>query len=145
MFAASPQTNEIAWMRENTAAVESLQKGRYAEAVSSFSKAVQLAEQFGADDDRLGESLNGLGEAYRLQENFDGARTVYRRVLSIRWGSSSNKGDAAIADLVDRFADVLSLAYFRGSQFSEAQKRYQDALNKTPASEALYLAMSRIF
>src|SRR5262245_14154780 len=123
MYAVSPQTNEAAWTRENAAAIESLEKGRYAEAVSSFSKAAQLAEQFGADDDRLGESLNGLGEAYRLQENFEGARSVYRRILSIRWSSPSKKGDAAVADLVDRFADVLNLAYFRNSQFSDALKR----------------------
>jgi tetratricopeptide (TPR) repeat protein len=142
MFAASPQTSDAAWMRENAAAIESLEKGRYAEAVSSFSRAVQLAEQFGADDDRLGESLNGLGEAYRLQENFDGARSVSRRILSIRWSSPSKKGDTAVADLVDRFAEVLSFAYFRSSQFSDSIKRYQDALNKTPPSEPLYLAMT---
>jgi tetratricopeptide (TPR) repeat protein len=142
MFAAPPQANDAAWMGENAAAVESLQRGRYAEAASSFSKAVQLAEQFGPDDDRLGESLNGLGEAYRLQENFDGARSVYRRVLSIRWSPSSSKGDGAVADLVDRFADVLGQAYFRNSRFLDAVKKYQDALNKTPPAEALYLAMT---
>src|SRR2546426_3882830 len=39
---------------ENATALEGLQKGRYDEAARSFSKAVQLAEKFGADDDRLG-------------------------------------------------------------------------------------------
>jgi tetratricopeptide (TPR) repeat protein len=135
---------ELEWTRENAAALDWLQKGRYAEAVKSFSRAVQVAEAFGSDDDRLGESLNGLGETYRLQQNFAGAGSVYRRILSIRWSADSNKGDAAVADLVDRFADVLSLAYFRGGQFEEALKKYQDALNKTPAGEALYLAMSSI-
>src|SRR6185295_6945410 len=99
-----PQTNDAAWTAENAAGVESLQKGRFADAVSSFLKAVQLAEKFGADDDRVGESLSGLAEAYRLQEDFANAGSVYRRVLSIRWSGASNKGNMAVADLVDRFA-----------------------------------------
>ena len=135
---------EVEWMTENATALDWLQKKRYTEAARSFSRAVQLAEKFGADDDRLGQSLNGLAETYRLQENFAGLGSIHRRIISIRWSSSSNKGDVAVADLVDRFADVLSLAYFRGSQFREALKKYEDALNRTPASEALYLAMSSI-
>lgn len=133
---------EAEWMRENTAALDQLQKGRYADSVRSFSVAVQLAEKFGADDDRLGQSLNGLAEAYMLQENFAGAASIHRRILAIRWSAASNKGDVAVTDLVDRFAGVLGLAYFRGTPFEEELKKYQDALKRTPASEALYLAMS---
>jgi tetratricopeptide (TPR) repeat protein len=135
---------EVGWITENTAGLERLQKGQYAEAVKSLSRAVQLAEKFGADDDRLGQSLNGLAEAYRLQEDFAGSGSVQRRILSIRWSGQSNTGDPAVADLVDRFSDVLSFAYFRGIQYQEALKRYQGALNRTPAGEALYLAMCAI-
>jgi tetratricopeptide (TPR) repeat protein len=133
---------ELDWATENAAAEDSLKKGRYPEAVRSFSRAVQLAEKFGADDDHLGQSLNGLAETYRLQENYAALGSMYRRILSIRWSATTNKSDTAVADLVDRFAGVLSLAYFRGSQFTDALKKYQDALNSTPVSEALYLAMS---
>src|SRR5262249_48558970 len=56
----------------------------------------------------------------------------------------SNQGNSAVADLVDRFADVLSLAYFQGSQFEEAVKKYQDALRKTPVNEALFMAMTSL-
>jgi tetratricopeptide (TPR) repeat protein len=135
---------EVEWVTENAAALDWLQKERYTEAARSFSRAVQLAEKFGADDDRLGQSLNGLAETYGRQENFAGLASVHRRIMSIRWSSSSNQGDLAVADLIDRFADVLSLAYFRGDQFRDALKKYQDGLNRTPASEALYLAMSSI-
>ena len=38
---------EVSWIAENAAATALLQKGRHAEAVQSFSKAVQLAEKFG--------------------------------------------------------------------------------------------------
>jgi tetratricopeptide (TPR) repeat protein len=131
-------------MRENATGLDQLQKGRFAEAAQSFSRAIQIAEKFGADDDRLGESLNGLAEAYRLQENYAGTASVYRRVLAIRWGASSNKGDTAVADLVDRMADVVSLAYFKGDRFRDALTKYQLELKKTSASEALYLAMTSV-
>src|SRR6185369_8414498 len=52
--------------------------------------------------------------------------------------------DLAIAALVDRFSDVLRLAYFRGNQFDEAWKNYRNALQQASAGEALYLAMSAI-
>jgi len=133
---------ETAWTNENAAASDALQKGRYAEAIKSFSRAVQLAEKFGADDERLGESLNGLAEAYRLQEDYANAGAVYRRILAIRWSAASNKGDLAVAELVDRFADVLRLAYFKRSEFGEAFKKYQEALDKTAAGEPLYVAMT---
>jgi len=135
---------EAEWSVENAAGLDQLQKGRHAEAARSFSRAVELAEKFGPDDDRLGESLNGLAEAYRLQENFAGTESVYRRVLAIRWSAASNKGNTAVAELVDRFADVLILAYFKGNQFDGAVKKYGDALRSTPVSEALYVSMSSL-
>jgi tetratricopeptide (TPR) repeat protein len=144
MLSAIQAEPQAEWMKENAAAIEQLEKGRYAEAARSFSRAVQIAEKFGPDDDRLAESLNGLAEANRLQENFAGAASIYRRMLAIRWGAASNKGDTAVADLVDRFADVISLAYFRGDRFRDALTKYQSALNTTPASEALYVAMSAL-
>ena len=134
--------SETEWSIENGAATEALKTRRYADAAKSFSKAVALAEKFGADDDRLAESLNGLAETYNLQENFAGTASVYKRILSIRWSADSNKGNPAVGTLLDRFSDVLALAYFRGSQFEEALKKYQTALNETPASEALYLSMT---
>jgi tetratricopeptide (TPR) repeat protein len=138
-----PVTAEEAdWLQEDAQGADWLQKGRYVEAIRSLSKAVQLAEKFGVDDDRLAQSLNGLAEAYRLQNDYAGAAAVYGRILSTRWGDDANKGSPAVADLVDQFADVLTLAYFRGPRFQDALRKYQDALNTTPVSEALYLAMS---
>ena len=136
---------EVEWIKENAQASEWLQKGRYAEAAKSFSKSVQLAEKFGADDERLGESLNGLAEAYRLQENYAGLGSVHRRILSIRWSDASRKGDPAIADLVDRFADVLRLAYFPGPDFEQSLKKYQEALAKTPAVSYTHLTLPTIY
>jgi tetratricopeptide (TPR) repeat protein len=136
--------SEVEWMTENAAAAEALKNGRYPEAAGSFSKAVEIAEKFGADDDRLAESLNGLVQAYELQEDFANAGSVYRRILSIRWSPASSKGNTAIAGLVDTFSEILSLANFKGTEFESALKKYQNALDQAPASEPLYLAMSSI-
>jgi tetratricopeptide (TPR) repeat protein len=137
--AVQPQAD---WMTENAAGLDSLQKGRPAEAAKSFARAVQLAEKFGADDDRLGESLNGLAEAYRLLEDYANAGAIYRRILAIRWSADSNKGDLAAAELIDRFADVLRRAYFKGPDYDKALKAYQEALNKTPVGAPTYVAMT---
>jgi tetratricopeptide (TPR) repeat protein len=136
--------SELEWITENNAAMDALKKGRYADATKSFARAVQLAEKFGADDDRLAQSLNGLAESYNQQQDFAGSASVYRRMLAIRWSGSSNKGSLAVADLLDRFSDVLRLAYFRDKQFDDALKRYQTALTQTPVGEPLYLAMTGI-
>jgi len=136
--------SEVEWITENSEAAAALKNGHYPEAVGSFSKAVQIAEKFGADDDRLAESLNGLVQAYELQEDFVNAGSVYRRILSIRWSPASSKGNTAISGLVDTFSEFLSLANFKGPQFESALKKYQNALDQTPASEPLYLAMSSI-
>jgi tetratricopeptide (TPR) repeat protein len=136
--------SELEWITENSTASDALKKGLYPDAAKSFSKAIDLAEKFGADDDRLAQSLNGLLETYTRQQDFASAGSVYRRILAIRWSAESNKGNLAVADLVDRFTDVLGLAYFRGKQFDEALKKYQNALNQTAVSEPLFLAMTSI-
>lgn len=136
--------SEVEWMTENALASEALKKGRYPDAAGSFSRAVQIAEKFGDDDDRLAESLNGLVQAYELEEDFAKAGSLYRRILSIRWSPASSKGNTAIAGLVDTFSEFLSLANFKGAEFESALKKYQSALDQTPASEPLYLAMSSI-
>ena len=66
--------SEVEWITENAAAIDALKKGRYPEAAKSFLRAVQLAEKFGADDDRLAQSLSGLAETYNLQQDFAGCR-----------------------------------------------------------------------
>ena len=136
--------SEVEWITQNSAAVDALKKGRFPEAAKSFTKAIALAEKFGADDDRLAQSLSGLVETYTQQQDFASAGAVYRRILAIRWSAASNKGSLAVADLVDRFTDVLRLSYFQGKQFDEALKQFQTALNQTAISEPLFLAMTGI-
>jgi tetratricopeptide (TPR) repeat protein len=136
--------SEVEWITENSAAMDALKKRQFQEAAKSFTKAIALAEKFGADDDRLAQSLSGLVEAYTQEQDFASAIIVYRRILAIRWSAASDKGSLAVADLVDRFTDVLRLSYFRGEQFDEALKQFQTALNQTAIGEPLSLAMTGI-
>jgi hypothetical protein len=84
-------SDEIDWMNENAAAFDSFQKQRLAEAAKSFARAVQLAEKFGPDDERLGQSLAGLVETYHQQQDYASAAPVQRRILAIRWSGATKK------------------------------------------------------
>ena len=74
---------EDRWRTQHDDAVMALQQGRYPEAVSLFLIAVQQAEKFGAQDIRLAESLNGLAQVYRYQQNHADAEPRARQSLKI--------------------------------------------------------------
>jgi peptidyl-prolyl cis-trans isomerase C len=74
---------EDRWRTQHDDAVIALQQGRYPEAVSLFLIAVQQAEKFGAQDIRLAESLNGLAQVYRYQQNHAAAEPRARQSLKI--------------------------------------------------------------
>jgi tetratricopeptide (TPR) repeat protein len=135
---------EVEWSNENATAMEGLQKGRYDEAARSFSRAVQLAEKFGADDDRLGQSLNGLAETYRLQEEFAKAGSIYRRILSIRWSAPSNKGGGGCRRSCGPICRSRQSCLLPRKAVRRSTEEIPGWVNKTPASESLYLAMSAI-
>lgn len=126
---------EESWRVQSNQGLQALQQQRYAEAAQSFSAAVLAAEKFGATDDRFLQSLSGLAEAYRVQEKYAEAEPVYRRILAVRW---------AVSDVLESFASLVSLAYFRDGQFEEALKKYEQAISRAPLSEDLYVAMNNI-
>src|SRR5678816_4539429 len=74
---------EDRWRTQHDDAVIALQQGRYPEAVYLFLIAVQQAEKFGAQDIRLAESLNGLAQVYRYQQNLAEAEPRARQSLAI--------------------------------------------------------------
>src|SRR5262245_45992398 len=71
-FAMLKETSaqEDRWRTQHDEAAVALQQGRFSEAASLFLIAVQQAERFGAQDTRLAESLNGLAQVYRYQQNY---------------------------------------------------------------------------
>src|SRR5262245_29124186 len=76
-------SGEENWRLQDKAASEARQQGRLQEATRLFLAAVQEAESLGDGSIRVGQSLNGLAETYRLQENYSQAESVYRRSLGI--------------------------------------------------------------
>ncbi len=66
------------------AAVEAFVASDYAEAGKQYEAAVNEAEEFGADDSRLAESLNALGVVYREQGRYTESESLLKRALSIR-------------------------------------------------------------
>src|SRR5262249_33627187 len=64
---------EDRWRSQQDSGVAALNQGRYSEAAGLFLVAIDQAGKFGKDDIRLAESLNGLSQIYRYQQNYTDA------------------------------------------------------------------------
>jgi tetratricopeptide (TPR) repeat protein len=129
---------ETNWTVSNDAGVQAFRQGRFEEAAQSFRQAIQYAEKLTPVDYRLEDSLHGLAETHRLQKKYSEAEPVYRRYLALHWGGPS------APEVLDRFSTLLTLAYFRDSEFDEALRKFQEVVKRAPLSEDLYQAMSAI-
>jgi tetratricopeptide (TPR) repeat protein len=175
------QAVELRWRIQHDGAVDALKQGRYSEAASLFLDAVRQAEKLGVQDVRLAESLNGLAQVYRYQQNhaeaeprarqalaileralgpshsgvipslanlagitaatgrYAEAERIYRRILSLRWGAP---GGATGADQVlENFAEVLSLDLIRDPGMKSALDAYWLSLSESRLNKDLYAAM----
>src|SRR5262245_45619629 len=92
---------EDRWRFQHDSAAGALQKGRYSEAASLFLAAVQQAEKIGTQDVRLAESLNGLAQVYRYQQNFAAAEPRARQSLAILERAVGPSHGALIPSLVN--------------------------------------------
>ena len=172
---------EDRWRLQHDNAAGALQQGHYSEAASLFLAAAQQAEKLGTQDVRLAESLNGLAQVYRYQQNhaaaepmarqslaileralgpshvamipslvnlagitaatgrYAEAEQVYHRILSLRWGAP---GGAIGADQVlESFAEVLSLDLTRDPGFKSALEEYWRSISDSRLNKDLYVAM----
>ena len=71
------------WEKSNAAGMEAYQQARYGEAKKWWLAALEKAETFGPDDQRLATSLNNLAELYRTQGKYAEAEPLYKRSLAI--------------------------------------------------------------
>jgi len=173
---------EDRWRVGHDNALAAMQQARYPEAASLFLEAVRQGEMLGAEDIRLAESLNGLAQAYRYQQNnadaepparrslailerafgpshagvlpslvnlagiaratgrYAEAETAYRRILSIRWGTSDGTSISA-AQVLDRFAEVLGFAYTRDPGLEKSLEEYRRSIAVSRLDKNLYIAM----
>jgi len=174
-------TEENRWRLQHDNAAGALQQGRYSEAASLFLAAVEQAQKLGTQDVRLAESLNGLAQAYRYQQDhaaaeprarqslaileralgpshgavipslvhiagittatgrYPEAEQVYRRILSLRWGAAGGKAGAD--EVLENFAEVLSLDLTRDSGLNSALDKYWRSISDSRLDKDLYLKM----
>lgn len=115
---------EDRWRFQHDDAAGALQQGRYAEAASLFLAAVQQAEKLGAQDVRLAESLNGLAQVYRYQQNQAGAEPRARQSLAILERALDPSHGAVIPSLVN-LAGITATT----GRYAEAEQFYQRILS----------------
>jgi tetratricopeptide (TPR) repeat protein len=129
---------EANWIVPFDSGVDAFQNGRYEEAARDFLQSLPYAEKLVPVDARLEDNLHGLAEAYRLQKKYTEAEPLYRRYLALHWRGTK------VPEVLDRFSALLALSYFRDSQFLEARKEFEEAVDAAPLGEELYAAMSTI-
>ncbi|HET9219843.1 MAG TPA: tetratricopeptide repeat protein, partial [Terriglobia bacterium] len=159
-----------------------VKQGLYPAAASAFLASIKQAEAFGKEDVRLAESLNGLSQIYRYQQNledaeplarqslvileraygnnhgallpsllnlagiarvrekYDQAEQVYRRILAVRWGTSGTNGISA-DQVLDNFAEVLSLAQTRDSRLDKALDAFWRSIAGSNLNKSVFAQM----
>src|SRR2546428_6272353 len=123
------------WIREGRWQVyqddgtKALEQRRYGEAEKQWKKSLAIAEGFGAQDPRLGTSLNSLGRLYAAQGRYAEAEPLYAKALAV-WESTWGPEHPAVAKALDNLA---ALHYAQG-RYAEAEPLYKRALEiKTKA------------
>ena len=144
------------WEKHNLAGMQAYQRGRYAEAETSWRMALELAEQFRNGEYLVGTSLNNRALLYHEQGEYADAEPLYQRALAIREkalgpehpqvaqtlnnlaGLYREQGKYAKAEpLYQRSLDILEVAanlndlallYHNQGKYAEAEPLYQRAL-----------------
>ncbi len=74
---------EEKWKTLFMVALQSASTNDYAKSEQIFLAALKEAERFGADDARVGTTINSLGLIYRSERKYSEAEAAYRRALTI--------------------------------------------------------------
>ncbi len=77
-------TQETHWETSNAAGMDAYEQGRYSEAKRWWLAALEEAENFGPDDERLATSHNNLAALYYSQGNYAEAEPLFKRSIAIR-------------------------------------------------------------
>ena len=175
-------TEEDLWRFQVDKGHAAVKQGLYPAAASAFLASIKQAEAFGKEDVRLAESLNGLSQIYRYQQNledaeplarqslvileraygnnhgallpsllnlagiarvrekYDQAEQVYRRILAVRWGTSGTNGISA-DQVLDNFAEVLSLAQTRDSRLDKALDAFWRSIAGSNLNKSVFAQM----
>ena len=115
-----------------------LLQGNYAAAEPLARRSVSIFEKTpGAGTSNLLQSLENLAQVCREIEKYDESEQLYRRVFSLRWGVAAD-----VVPLLDRFADLLNLA-FMDTALKDAHEAFQTAPGWKEISADLYIVMGK--
>jgi tetratricopeptide (TPR) repeat protein len=126
---AKAQEAEDTWKDLVTQGQHAAAVGEYAKAEPIYLKAVHEAERFGAEDWRVGVTLESLGQVYTAEKKFSEAEGAYRRALGIVvQANGSDTREAANVNF-----DIANLM-FADSRLSEALVYGRKALSSYETS-----------
>ena len=111
------------WEKSNAAGMKAYEEGRYAEAEKRWLAALEEAENFGPDDERLATSLNNLAALCRTQGKYAEAEPLYQRSLAIREKALGPEHPDVASSL-----NNLAGLYDNQGKHAEAEPLYQRAL-----------------
>ncbi len=78
---------EFLWVQITESAASEFGSGRFSAAAQKWKKAHGVAQDFDDRDPRLASSLSNLAVAFRINQDFEEAETLYRKALE-NWGSA---------------------------------------------------------
>jgi len=114
---------EISYQQAKEAGNAAFGKANYAEAAKHFKEASKAAEKFDAEDPRLSEALNDLGNMYFREDYYPEAEHAFKNALRLRtdiFGKSSLPAAESMAD--------LGMVYCVENKIAQAQQLLDDAL-----------------
>jgi tetratricopeptide (TPR) repeat protein len=95
----------------------------YAEATRMFTAALQVAEEFGPKDPRLGVTLNNLAHAHQMARRYAEAEVLYQRAIEIAAREHGNEHPDAAVCLAN-----LAGCYQAQQRYVEAEPLYRKAI-----------------
>jgi tetratricopeptide (TPR) repeat protein/CHAT domain-containing protein len=123
LWSAPALAQSDSWESQNSAGEAAYQRGDYAEAEQHFAAALEIAEEFGADDPRVATSLNNQAVLYQTQGRYADAEPLFRRALAIREKVLGPEHPHVATSL-----NNLALLYHHQSRYAEAEPLFKRAL-----------------
>ena len=114
---------------------------KYAEAEPAARQSLAIMERaLGSRHETLIPSLLNLAGIARVREQYAEAEQHYRRILAVRWGTAGGEGVTA-DEVLDNFAEVLSLVQSRDPRLDKALDTFWRALAGSDLNKDVFLQM----
>lgn len=111
------QESSALWQKHTDAGQEAMKKRLYEEAEKQFQIALDAAESFGLQDQRLVRSIDNLARAYHIHQKYADAEALYRRALSLQEAINGPEHKS----VASRLTDLATLYYAQPERRGEAE------------------------